>query len=190
MFVREWLRRARGAHRQDSTENVESFMFTWIAFNSWGECVADQERDSDWVYSLSVDRDLNERFAACLLRDPAGSDSAHRFRKYWPIPRVQQWRREPSRWPLSEHVLDRARFFHEEGIWHDPQCALRHLEGDEEIPLDWEHLVQAAYRVRCNLFHGDKSPSHADDVAIVRSVAEPLLGFMLSLDAFATGASC
>jgi hypothetical protein len=35
------------------------------------------------------------------------------------------------------------------------------------MPLDWAHAMKALYRVRCNLFHGEKARTSEDDKRIV-----------------------
>jgi hypothetical protein len=165
----------------------EPFIFTWIALNAWGECVTGQERDEDWVRSLAHDQLLNDTFAIYLNEDNLGESlsAAARFRKHWPIPRVQVWHRDRSRRPTTNTVQDRARFFAQHRIPCEPACAIQHFDKSEEIPLDWEHFLPATYRVRCNLFHGEKSPYEPVDAEIVRASFQTLVGFMNKLAHFA-----
>lgn len=183
--VLHWFRRGwerRGAAPEDC---FEPFIFTWIALNAWGECVSRQERDEDWVKSLALDPELNRQFAGFLDDTSVGARAAaERFRQYWPIPRVQVWRRDPNRRPVADTVHDRARFFHQQRIPCEPGCAWQHFEEGEEVPLDWEHFLPAVYRVRCNLFHGEKSPYDPDDGIIVQSSFQTLVSFMARLGPF------
>jgi hypothetical protein len=45
----------------------------------------------------------------------------------------------------------------------EPQCYLEH----DAVPLDWGHTLAALYRVRCNLFHGEKARSSENDRVVV-----------------------
>jgi hypothetical protein len=166
------------------TTALKPFIFAWIAFNAWGECVSGQERDEDWVRSLSHDSALNRDFDQYLQAEPHRA-AVECFRTYWPIPRVQAWRRHPDARPTGDGNLARAQFFRAKRIPCAPACALGHLVADEEIPLDWEHFIHAVYRVRCNLFHGEKSPYDTDDARIVHASFGSLVGFMDRLGCFA-----
>ena len=57
-----WFNRA-WRNKDCSPENsFEPFIFAWIAFNSWGMCVTEYERDSDIIDALAVNQKLNEDF--------------------------------------------------------------------------------------------------------------------------------
>lgn len=62
------------------------------------------------------------------------------------------------------------------GMKHFPECWPYHQEEAETIPLDWlTHLP--IYRVRCNLFHGNKSTHSEMDSAIVQPAFHTLIRF-------------
>lgn len=187
--VRHWFQRGWEMRNAAREECFEPFIFTWIAINAWGECVTNQEKDDDWVRSLSLDSELNRQFTG-YLDDPInqGRESADLFRGYWPIPRVQAWRRYPGQYPQSNTVHDRARFFSQKNIPCAPKCALQHFDAGQEIPLDWEHFLPSVYRVRCNLFHGEKSPYDPGDAIIVQTSFLSLVKFMKTLDYFSRDA--
>lgn len=182
--VRHWFQRGwEGAYARPE-DCFEPFIFTWIALNAWGACVTRQDNDPEWVQDLAQDPDMNRRFADCVAdRQHPMAVAAEGFRRYWPIPRVQVWRRVEGR-PDSSSVQDRARFFRNARIPCAPQCSLRHFEAEEEVPLDWRHFLPAVYRVRCNLFHGEKSPHDPVDLTIVRTSFITLVHFMRTLGHF------
>jgi len=60
----------------------------------------------------------------------------------------------------------------------EPQCWKRHSDSDELVPLDWPHALAALFRVRNNLFHGEKSAHIENDKRIV-SVSYRLLMLFL-----------
>lgn len=124
--VRHWFQRAWQMREAPLEDCFEPFIFTWIALNAWGECVTEQENDADWVRSVAQDQTLGNSFTV-HLGGPTGQGArtiANRFRAYWPIPRVQAWRKDRSRRPETKSVHDRARFFAQHHIQCEPKCAL------------------------------------------------------------------
>lgn len=182
--VRHWFQRAWQMRSASPEECFEPFIFAWIALNAWGECITNQEHDEDWVRSLAHNDALNRRFGEFLACSTINRRMVEMFRNYWPVPRVQVWRRFNDQSPQSNTSHDRARFFKERRIPCAPQCALQHLDAGQEVPLDWEHFLPAVYRVRCNLFHGDKSPYDLHDARIVHSSFTSLVEFMNELGHF------
>jgi hypothetical protein len=53
-----------------------------------------------------------------------------------------------------------------------------HLKFDDAKPLDnednFEQVIKVIYQIRCNLFHGNKSPEHDGDVRLVDAAYEIL----------------
>lgn len=184
-IIEGWFQRAVARLGAPDNECFEPFIFGWIAFNAWGESVTGAESDRDWVRALARDEELSRGFAY-LVQDPMGdiARSAQRFRGYWPIPKVQDWRRlQPTGRPTADTNDERLDFFEEHGISYEPTCARRHGQA-AAIPLDWEHFLHATYRVRCNLFHGAKSLGDLHDQAIVASSFRTLVGFLARQEIF------
>jgi len=84
---------------------------------------------------------------------------AEMFQSYWPVFKAQELRRlgviahwQGDRSRTTDHYLRAG------ARQLSPDCWLRHHEAREDIPLDFPHTAVALYRVRCNLFHGDKAP--------------------------------
>ena len=87
----------------------------------------------------------------------------------WPIFKAQQIRRarahvnsvHMTRQAIVQHYLD-------SGIdQYAPRCWLEHRNNSEHCPADWPHTLAALYRVRNNLFHGEKSSHSEMDQQIV-----------------------
>lgn len=57
----------------------------------------------------------------------------------------------------------------------EPRCYLAH---GEQPPLDWGHTLASLYRVRCNLFHGEKRRSSENDRIVVSAAYETLHAFV------------
>jgi len=175
-FERAWHRRAC-----DPAESFEPFIFCWIALNGWAACCTELDQDRQWLDALADNRKVCQRFEMML----AGSDEirqvAETFRSYWPIFKAQELRRlgalaywHGNRAQTIEHYLRAgARQF-------SPDCWLRHHEAHEDIPLDFPHTAVALYRVRCNLFHGDKAPHSEVDRMLVSTGFRLLAEFLNS----------
>jgi hypothetical protein len=176
-LIASWFEKA-WHQRQDDEETFESFIFTWFAVNGWAACVTGVDADREYIARLSSDDGLYERFAWLLAADTAFSAAARRFHAMWPIFKAQRIRREGvqpgadlDRAGLIEHYLDA-------GLTdYAPACWQAHRAAGEPVPLDWPHTLEAIYRVRCNLFHGEKSAHSEMDRAIVRAAFETLLYF-------------
>jgi hypothetical protein len=61
---------------------------------------------------------------------------------------------------------------------YQPRCWKRHEEEGEPVPLDWPHTLEALYRVRCNLFHGEKGLDSEMDARVVSSAFRVLVHFL------------
>jgi hypothetical protein len=48
----------------------------------------------------------------------------------------------------------------------------------EHTPLDWGHTLAALYRVRCNLFHGEKARNSENDRLVVSAAYDTLHAFV------------
>lgn len=99
------------------------------------------------------------KFQSMLASSDELRDVAEEFRRCWPIFKAQELRRlgvitfwRGNRARTIQHYL------HAQAKQIGPEYWLRHNEAHEKIPLDFPHTAAALYRVRCNLFHGDKIP--------------------------------
>ena len=111
---------------------------------------------------------------------------------FLPIFEVQRLRRQviDSRYggnPLTEgdrrEVVDSyLRNQGADSLRFEPQCWKRHRDAGEGVPLDWPHTLAALYRVRCNLFHGEKARHSEMDQRIVASGFRVLIQFLGNAD--------
>jgi hypothetical protein len=111
---------------------------------------------------------------------PFGSHAAE-FAQLWPIFEVKELRRrgimrfsrlsEGDRETIvNSYLSSGARRF-------EPPCWKRHRDAGEPVPLDWTHTLTALYRVRCNLFHGEKAAHSEIDQRVVSCAFRTLLHF-------------
>jgi hypothetical protein len=179
-LITTWFDRAWRARADDSAAS-ESFVFAWIAVNAWAACVTGEDRDREYMDRLAHDPGLRTAFGNLMASSADFEQEAERFFQLLPVFKAQQLRRNGIH--LDEHVPrgERIQRYFEAGLTDfEPTCAKLHLDRGEPIPRDWPHFIQAVYRVRCNLFHGEKSAHSEMDRTIVRAA-------LLSLTAFFRG---
>jgi hypothetical protein len=59
----------------------------------------------------------------------------------------------------------------------EPRCWARHVEADDCF-AGWAHTIRATYRVRSNLFHGEKAADVVRDQLVVKAALDVLIMFM------------
>jgi hypothetical protein len=173
-LIQGWLERATRSGAR--AEDFASFIYLWIAFNGWAACVTGKDADWAWNRALIADPDLNDRFAE-LVADPSTRTSAAalRFSELWPIFRVAELReRGIDSWASEqqERAAMAAGYVEAGARKFEPRCYVTH-QG--QPPVDWGHTLAALYRVRCNLFHGEKARSSENDQTVVAAAYSTLL---------------
>ncbi len=184
-LIHSWFDQAWESRNCTAEQSFEPFIYAWMAFNGWAACVTEVDIDSQWRKILMHDELLQNRFAT-LASDPASPIATHgtHFRRYWPIFEVQTIRSLRR----HQHDIELQRpgerseivaYYLRKGVQnYDPGCWRRHESAGEEVPLDWPHTLTALYRVRCNLFHGDKSRHSEMDQHIVASAFQVMVHFL------------
>ncbi len=174
-LILSWYDRAQAMY-YDSDSHFEAFIYAWIAFNGWSACVTGIDADRKWLDALMLDKNLSEKYSSLVERD--NSELAKvliPFAQLWPIFKAQEIRRRD----LRRDFCDRSeliKHYLNQGInKYEPQCFERHINNNEQIPLDWPHTIAALYRVRCNLFHGEKAVNLESDHVIVSSAFKVLI---------------
>jgi len=183
-LISGWFERAWYMRDCEAEDSFEPFIFTWIAFNGWAACVTGLDRDRDWIDALMLSSTICDDFARLVAdRESAVSIHANEFRQLWPIFKAQSIRRHRVR---AEHMDNRqaiVEYYLREGIRQfEPQCWARHRDEGSEVPLDWPHTLAALYRVRCNLFHGEKAAHSEMDQLIVSCAFRVLVHFIHSAE--------
>lgn len=176
-LITNWFEKA-WAHRDDEDAVFESFIFAWFSVNAWAACVTDIDRDIEYIKRLQGDSGLNQRFDDLLEFNSEFANAAREFHGMWPIFKAQNIRRAQlqagqglSRHQVIKHYLDAGLTSFE------PDCWTAHRDAGEPVPLDWTHTLAAIYRVRNNLFHGEKSAHSEMDRTIVRAAFATLILF-------------
>ncbi len=131
----------------------------------------------DIIRTLKQDQALGRKFHNLSISDPHFASCATQFSLLWPIFEVKS----------SPHVSfkdsdDRKKivesYFDEGAEVYAPPCWKRHeQEVTLEKIIDWPHTIDALYKVRCNLFHGEKVVSSENDKQIVSGALRILVYF-------------
>lgn len=171
-FERAWAQR----HNEEAT--FEAFIFAWMSVNAWAACFTGEDQDREYMRRLKADEGLRQRFLGVVSESPDVSSNAREFVGLMPIFKAQRLRRSGVRGEVGMSRTDLVRHYFAEGVSEfEPECAEWHLRRGEPTPCDWPHVIAAIYRVRCNLFHGEKSAHSEMDRRIVRSAFLTLTGF-------------
>jgi hypothetical protein len=180
-LIKRWSRRASRELELRPDHPFQPFIYAWIALNGWAACCSGTDRDQLQVEAMAADPSLETEFQAWWQADPKYRRSAETFRDQWPIFKAADLRsrrirpRGSDRREVVDHYLDVI----DPPIERAPSCYPKHVT--EGYPLDWAHTVDAIYRVRCNLFHGEKSLDSEMDKAIVSAAADVLVPFLARL---------
>jgi hypothetical protein len=173
-LIRGWIARANEAQ---SNNKFEAFIYAWIGFNGWASCCCEAEADRVLLDLMILDGGLAENFNRLTVGGP-NSQAAENFARLWPIFKVTDLPDLPehARRNRPQHRGRAAvvRYYGEHWPTADraPNC---HLKHDATIKTDWGHTLEALYRVRNNLFHGQKSGAGREDKEIVDAAVDILL---------------
>jgi hypothetical protein len=141
-----------------------SFAAVWMAFNGWMECVTGADSDADMIKALAEHQRLSAAYAGLVESVADFRNSVNAFATQWPVLNVRDVRRKlgwdaPVRFSREELITQVVR----EGVRHQP---VEWRGGD--VPT-WPQVLRSIYGVRCNLFHGSKSPQNHRDHELVVS---------------------
>ncbi len=176
-LISTWFERAWDERRNERA-TFEAFIFAWMSVNAWAACVTDIDQDREYLRRLEHDKGLRQRFQQVVNEHPDVDRDAKEFVSLLPIFKAQRLRRAGVRGEEGMTRVELVQHYLAKGIAEfDPECAEWHRARGELVPCDWPHVIAAIYRVRCNLFHGEKSAHSEIDRRIVRAAFLTLIGF-------------
>ena len=178
-LVTGWFDRAWQARECPAEDSFEPFIFSWFAVNGWAACVSGVDQDRAYLDALMCDQTMCDDFTRLLSdsESPFGSYAAA-FARLWPIFEVKELRRRGiMRYSSGDRDGIVNRYLASGARKFEPPCWKRHRDAGEQVPLDWPHTLTAIYRVRCNLFHGEKAAHSEIDQRVVSSAFRTLLHF-------------
>jgi hypothetical protein len=139
-----------------------SFANAWMSFNGWMECVTEAANDAEMIAALVGHKRLSDTFDDLMERFPDFHAQVQAFAAMWPVINVRDARRKLgrdalwrfSRTELMEEVMRKG-------------VKLQPVGWNDGSPPTWSQLLGTIYGVRCNLFHGAKSPQNSRDHSLV-----------------------
>jgi hypothetical protein len=173
-LIRGWIDKAVKAQ---SHNKFEAFIYAWIGLNGWASCCCRFEVDRVLVNLMILDDGLTENFNRLTVDGP-DRQAAEEFAHLWPIFKVADLRDLPNvtrrNRPQRTGRAAVVQYYQEHWPTADraPNCHLEHAAG---LKPDWAHTLEALYRVRNNLFHGQKSGAGREDKEIVDAAADILI---------------
>lgn len=177
-LISSWFEKAWERRNAKGEDAFEPFIFAWFSINAWASCVTNTHRDAEYMGQLISNPELQVMFSDLCHNDTDFAAMAHEFSECWPIFDVRslRWSRVDRRTVgdrreiVQQYIDGGANRF-------EPRCWQRHTDSNEPVPCDWPHTMAAIYRVRCNLFHGEKSADAMIDQQIVRAAFRVLINF-------------
>lgn len=139
-----------------------SFVNLWMGFNGWMECVTDAPNDAEMIAALASHQRLVDAYVDLMEHSPDFHQHVEIFAAMWPVLNVRDVRRKLGRdafWRYSREELM------EEVLRHRVKLQpVGWIAGG--VPT-WPQVLRTVYTVRCNLFHGSKSPQNYRDHELV-----------------------
>lgn len=182
--IKTWWKRARKLSGLSKQDDFEPFVFAWLAFNGWGMLITGAANDAEMVKSLASDAAMQQAFQDLKNNEESELENlSNSFISLLPIFDVNDLiDKNLLRWD-DQARSERVDFYLRHGANEfEPKCWKRHLSEEAllgtVLPTDWEHTLKAIYKVRCNLFHGNKSAFIENDKNIVKAAYRVLFSFI------------
>ena len=139
-----------------------AFLFRWMAFNGWMSAVALENTDAAMVGAIVKEPRLVAAFDKLMLDDEAFSGAVTDFSSLWPVLNLKDVR--------AKIGYDAFQLFsRDEVLASYPGIDVKRQPADWVAGSrpSWEQLMRVIYEVRCNLFHGQKSPLNSRDDELI-----------------------
>lgn len=148
------------ANRQRSA--FMSFVSTWMAFNGWMESVTDAGTDAAMITAVAANGRTAGAYGDLMDRSDDFRRRVMAFSTMWPVLNVRDTRKKLGRDAFLRY--SREELFQECQHRNVKLQPLAWTEGD--VPT-WPQLLRTIYAVRCNMFHGSKSPQNVRDRELI-----------------------
>jgi len=156
-----------------------AFVYRWMAFNGWMSAVTLGESDREMIDALAAAPRLVDAYDQLMAGDAAFAEAVTAFAAMWPVLNVKSVRAKLGYAAFNQH--------------HRPAllalCAANNVRQQPQgwvagsVP-SWEQLLRTVYQVRCNLFHGEKSPQSFRDYELVTGSDKILARFIVRTGCF------
>lgn len=156
-----------------------SFIHVWMAFNGWMECVTEAGSDREMIDALASHARLKAAYDHLLASGTEFRASVVRLADLMPVLSVRDVRKKLGRDAFQ--MLGRPQILHEARRAHVKRPPAGWASG--AMPT-WPQLLRTIYQVRCNLFHGSKSPDDQRDQELVETCNTILRQFITRTNCF------
>lgn len=153
---------------------LKSFMLLWVAFNSWTTCVTELDTDKKINMILSESGRFANNFASAFGANEHFQTSVVALSGFFPVYDGRAYRRKAASLgaPISADLV----LFRGDGDnWGIAKSPPNWLVGNQPT---WRDCLLGIYKIRCNLFHGQKQQTIQSDVAIVAHARDVLSKFI------------
>ncbi|WP_316978903.1 hypothetical protein [Shumkonia mesophila] len=150
----------RNADRQRSA--FMSFVNVWMAFNGWMESVTQANTDAAMITALATNERLIKAYDALMYQSGSFRNRVHSFAAMWPVLNVRDVRKKLGHDVFSKLSMDELLA---ECVRH--RVKFQPQDWENNHPPSWEQLLWTIYLVRCNMFHGVKSPQNQRDRELI-----------------------
>lgn len=156
-----------------------SFVNIWMAFNGWMAAVTERETDADMIRDIAANKRLISAYYELMESSQTFLRLILDFAAMWPVLNVRDVRKKLGRdafWRLEREALIAA-------------CEAANVKQQPAgwkigaIP-SWEQSLRTIYQVRCNLFHGEKSPQNVRDRQLILKSDRILRAFLAETACF------
>lgn len=156
-----------------------AFPYRWMAFNGWMSAITLEYNDRDMIDALVACQRLQEAHDRLVINSNSYAHNVAKFSDLWPILNVKDVRKKlgyDAFWKF-----DRTELIKQCDVKNVKQQPQNWTSGQDPT---WEQTLRSIYQVRCNLFHGEKSPQKPRDVQLVELADNVLKSIILLTDCF------
>lgn len=167
------------AKAQEQSPSFMAFIYRWMGFNGWMSAVTLQGTDREMIDAFVAAPRLIGAFDQLLAGDPNFRQMVLDFTALWPVLNVRSVR--------AKLGYDAFRLYDRSALL--TRCAAENVkqqppEWTEGTDPSWEQMLRTIYQVRCNLFHGEKSPQSFRDRDLVLAADRILAHFIETTSCF------
>lgn len=156
-----------------------AFVYRWMAFNCWMSAVTLMNNDREMIDAFATTPRLIDTFDQLMAAEPDFRQKVAEFVALWPVLNVRSVRAKLGYDAFHQH--DRAALL--------SLCAAENVKQQPSgwiagADPSWPLLLRTIYQVRCNLFHGEKSPQSVRDCNLVFAADHILAQFITKTGCF------
>lgn len=154
-------------------QSFMSFIYRWMAFNGWMSAITLEDTDAAMINALVAAPRLVGAYQQLRANDAEFRQVVDEFTALWPVLNVRSARDKLGYGTFWEN--DRATLLQLCAAAKVRQQPTQWVPDNEPT---WEQLLRTIYQVRCNLFHGEKSPQAIRDRDLVAASDRTLAKFI------------